>query len=333
MRRRSSVAPPRPGRIYGAQVLDDTLTVTAIKWRKARVKYEGEKLENTEESFLVGQKLAGSLANDDLRHVFILSDGLVVNGSELVRGVISGVGANVSITGGLAADGARFGKTYVLWNDHAESGRVTAVGCYGNELRVGYGCVGGWDPFGPERLVTRARGNVLYELDGKSALELYKRYLGERAKELPASGLHFPLTIRVPGSELPLVRTLLAINEADQSMVFAGDIPEGTYARMMKASCDRLVDGASQAARVTKELLGPSSPRLAIMISCVGRKLVLQQRSEEEVEAVQDTLGHEAVYTGFYSYGEITPPGPTSKCELHNQTMAITALTEVDNDA
>jgi hypothetical protein len=188
--------------------------------------------------------------------------------------------------------------------------------------------MGGWDPFGPERLITRSEGNVLYELDGRSALELHKKYLGEHAKGLPATGLLFPLSLRTRSGETGVVRTILSVNEENQSMTFAGDVPEGSYARLMKANFDRLIDGATGAARTSYQALGSISPDLAILISCVGRKLVLKQRIEEEVEGVRDVFGNSTTLTGFYSYGEISPFMPGADCELHNQTMTITTFSE-----
>jgi hypothetical protein len=199
---------------------------------------------------------------------------------------------------------------------------------YGSRLKVGFGSLGGWDSFGPERVVTRSKANVLYELDGRSALGLYRQYLGEQANGLPATGLLFPLSIRTRADETPVVRTILSIDEEAQSLTFAGDIPEGAYARLMNANFDRLIAGAAGAARTSYQAIGSTAPGLAILISCVGRKLVLKQRIEEEVEAVRKVLGAHAVLTGFYSYGEISPFTPGARCELHNQTMTITTLSE-----
>jgi hypothetical protein len=235
---------------------------------------------------------------------------------------------HVTLTGGLAGDGDRFSSTCVVWDDIVKKDSVVALGFYGEHLKVGYGSLGGWDSFGPERLITRSRGNILYELDGHNALQLYKKYLGEHARELPASGLLFPLSIRVSADQPPVVRTILAIDERDQSLVFAGDVPEGVSSRLMKANFDRLIDGAVGAAETSQAPLGSSPAELAILISCVGRKLVLKQRVEEEVEGVREVLGEKPVLTGFYSYGEISPFTPGAKCELHNQTMTITTFLE-----
>jgi len=216
----------------------------------------------------------------------------------------------------------------VIWRGRPERGSIVACGLYGSRIHVGYASLGGWDPFGPERLITRSEHNVLYELDGRSALSLYKQYLGEHAADLPASGLLFPLSLRTSPDATPVVRTILGINEDDQSMTFAGDVPTGAYARLMKANFDRLIDGAAGAARVSQQALGGNAPDLALLISCVGRKMVLQQRIEEEVEGVRDVVGPRTVLTGFYSYGEISPFTPSARCELHNQTMTITTLSE-----
>ena len=124
------------------------------------------------------------------------------------------------------------------------------------------------------------------------------------------------------------VRTVLAINEDARSMTFAGDVPVGSSARFMRANFERLVDGAGEAAQTSRQALGSHRPELAILISCVGRKLVLKQRVEEEVETVREAVGEETVLAGFYSYGEISPFFKAGRCELHNQTMTITTLSE-----
>jgi hypothetical protein len=246
-----------------------------------------------------------------------------------VRGLAAGLPDAVAVTGGLSGDGARFERTLVGIDGEVAPGRVATVGFYGDSLRVGYGSVGGWDPFGPERVITRSSGNVLYELDGCSALALYRRYLGHHAADLPASGLLFPLSLRIPREETSVVRTILAIDEEAQSLTFAGDVPEGSLARLMRANFERLIDGASGAGVASGQSHGPGAAQLAILISCVGRKLILRQRVEEEVEGVRDVLGDQAVLAGFYSYGEISPFSASTRCELHNQTMTITTLTEV----
>jgi len=316
------------GEICDTRVYDDSLVTTAVRFDHTTVEGTRVNVDECAGSFEAGERLARALSRDDLVHVFVLSDGIKVNGSELVRGLLSDLPPGVTVTGGLSGDGDRFQRTSAFVDGPPEEGQIAALGLYGTRLKVGYGSLGGWDPFGPERLITRSEGNVLYELDGQPALALYKAYLGEHAEGLPSTGLLFPLSVRVSHDGREVVRTILAVDEAEQSMTFAGDVPEGTYARLMKANFDRLVEGANSAAQTSYEAIGSSSPDLAVLISCVGRKLVLRQRTEEEVEAVRRVLGERTVITGFYSYGEICPAAPNANCELHNQTMTITTFSE-----
>jgi hypothetical protein len=252
------------------------------------------------------------------------------NGTALVQGLLAGVPAGVAVTGGLAGDGARFARTWVLHEGQARSGVACAVGLYGERLSVGHGCGGGWSDFGPERRVTRARGNVLHELDGRPALDLYREYLGDRAHGLPGTALLFPLAIRRPGERdaKPLVRTILGIDDAQRSMTFAGDIPEGSIARLMRASTDGLVDSAGAAGRDAAAGLAADRPALVLAVSCVGRRLVLGERTEEEVELVREAMPAACTQLGFYSYGEIAPGQAHATADLHNQTMTVTVFQE-----
>jgi hypothetical protein len=313
------------GEIHDTQVTDDSLVTAAIEFAGTIVRTARVAIEQPAESFDAGRRLASELPAAGLVHVVVFSEGIHVNGSDLVKGLASALPPAVTVTGGLSGDGHRFSQTYVVWKGRPEQGSVVAAGFYGDRLRVGYASLGGWDSFGPERLITRSRDNVLYELDGRSALQLYKHYLGEHAADLPASGLLFPLSLRTSPDATPVVRTILGVDETEQSLIFAGDVPAGAYARLMKANFDRLIDGAAGAARIA---LTSAHPELALLISCVGRKMVLQQRIEEEVEGVRDVMGPRTVLTGFYSYGEISPFTPSARCELHNQTMTITTFCE-----
>ncbi len=314
------------GEIAGTRVHEGQVVTTAVKFTTTRVEAAREHIATRADSQRTGARLAAALAKDDLVHVFVLSDGLLVNGSELTRGLAEGLPRGVAVTGGLSGDGARFETTEVFLDGAPTSHEVVALGFYGKELRVGYGSLGGWDPFGPDRLVTRSEGSVVYELDGRPALDLYREYLGEHAAGLPASGLLFPLSIR--NEHAGLVRTILDVDLEARSLTFAGDVPQGAYARLMRANFDRLIDGATGAAKDGALALAGARTELAILISCVGRKLVLKQRVEEELESVRDVLGEGAVLTGFYSYGELCP-GATGACaDLHNQTMTVTTLSE-----
>lgn len=320
------------GEIVKDEVLDNSLVLTALFFEKTTLDFVQVPIRDPEQSFEIGKNLAHTLRHENLIHVMLFSDGLKVNGTSLLEGLGEELPATVSVTGGLVADGPDFKLTLVGLDEQPTEGNVVAIGFYGKHLKVGYGSLGGWDAFGPERLITKSKNNVLFELDGENALALYKEYLGELAKDLPASGLLFPLSLRIKeksGKEVQVVRTLLNVNEIDQSMTFAGDMAQGVKAQLMKANFERLIDGAEKAASMSLESLVGSKPDLAILISCIGRKLVLKERTVEELDAVRSIVGEQATITGFYSYGEICPTAASEKqCQLHNQTMTITTFRE-----
>jgi len=312
------------GNIMGSEVSDNSLVASLLYFGKTKVKTTMTNISSLESSREAGLILGSLLQDAQLQHVMVFSEGIKVNGSELVSGLNEVI--QVPVTGGLAGDAARFETTLVGLNSLPESGNIVGIGFYGESLKVGYGHFGGWDPFGPERRVTKSDHNILHELDNKSALELYKTYLGDKAKELPGSALLFPLGMRVKPNDPILTRTILAINP-DGGMVFAGDLPQGATVQLMKANFEKLIDASATAAEQTLSVVGSES-EFALLISCVGRKLVLGQRIEEEVEAVRDVLGELPTISGFYSYGEISTLLETPSCELHNQTMTITVMRE-----
>jgi hypothetical protein len=316
------------GEIFGTHIQDDTLVVALLQFDHTTVRTASAPVTDPGKSFEAAQSLANQLMAPGLGGVLVLSDGLGVNGSELIRGLNAVLPANIVVSGGLAGDGDRFKRTWVVKDGLPAGGYVTAVGLYGTAVRLTHGSKGGWDLFGPERLITRSQGNILYELNHKPALQLYKDYLGELANGLPGTALHFPLSIRQAQENAKrLVRTVLAIDHTTQSLTFAGDMPEGAYAQFMRANFDRLIQGASDAATLAAPIGTDSSPTLSIAISCVGRRMVLGQRTEEEVEATFDVLPKGVQQIGFYSYGEISPY-TTGHCDLHNQTMTLTTISE-----
>lgn len=313
------------GSVLDTIISDQDAVATAITFERSQVRCISKKVSEFTDMEEFGSSLGRDLLADSLRHVFILSDGLIVNGSELARGLSNVLPDGVSITGGMAGDGTRFGTTYVVAQGQAETGIVAAIGFYGETLRAQSGCSAGWEEFGAERHITHSEGNVLYTIDNKPALELYKSYLGEFAADLPGSGLRFPMSVRKNVTSFPLIRTLLAIDEETQSLTFAGDIPNGGLCRLMKTNMDSLIEHAGLAAETSK--IDQEEEFLVLLVSCVGRRLVLGQLCEEELEIIREILGEKAILTGFYSYGELSEVGE-SRCTLHNQTMTLVSLYE-----
>ncbi|NOT50485.1 MAG: histidine kinase [Chitinophagaceae bacterium] len=316
------------GEIYHTNVLDHTLSITAIQFDSTSVKPFTVDIDAFSNSYEAGSSLFQEFDPAGLSYLLVLSDGSKVNGSELVRGINHVNKQQVLVTGGLAGDGSNFQSTCVGINERPRQGVIAGIGFYGNKLKVRHGSMGGWETFGLEKTVTKSAGNILYEIEYLNALDIYKEYLGPEAESLPGSALLFPLAVKLPGIEEPVVRTILSIDHHEGSMTFAGDIPMGSKVRFMKANFDKLTNAASGAASQT-HLPNEEPPSLALLISCVGRKLILQSRIEEEVEAVDEIFDHKTILSGFYSYGEISPQVIAGHCQLHNQTMTITTFHEI----
>lgn len=315
------------GEILGTEITDDSLVVAVIRFDATPITSVVLPIREAGDSFQVGVEIAQKLASPQLKGVMVFSEGVIINGTQLIAGLNSVLPPSVVITGGLAGDGPRFERTWIIKDGKPQSGFVSAVGLYGDNIRIGHGSQGGWDTFGTEYRITKSKDNVLYEIDNQPALQLYKAYLKDRAKELPASALLFPLALRTQADdEKQIVRTVLGIDESKQSMTFAGDMPEGYLAQFMSANFDRLVQGAAEAALMTRVNTNQTDT-LIVAISCVGRRLVLKERTQDELDVVFNVLPRFVKQIGFYSYGEISPYG-TGVCELHNQTMTLTTISE-----
>ncbi len=318
------------GEICSHGVENSTAVVTAVHFDRTSMKVVCAELAAMESSFDAGESLAQQFAGWNPKVVLVFGQGVNINGSAMIDGMVRHLGVGVPIAGGLAGDDGAFRKTYTLCNAGVSSTALVAVGLKGDALNVSYGSFGGWKPFGPVRKVTRSANNILYELDGAPALDVYKRYLGDYAKDLPGSGLLFPFEMLSDAREPSgLIRTILGVDESQGSLTLAGAIQQDGYLRLMHAQTDALVDGAEEAASATTKLLDlRGQPGLALLVSCVGRKLVMGGRVDDEIEIVQEVLGAQAQVAGFYSYGEISPGRGVYPCQLHNQTMTISYLCE-----
>lgn len=316
------------GDITSKYVSDESITVTAIEFERSTFEIKTSNVLNSElDSFKTGKDLISQFKEEGLKHVFVISEGSFINGSQLTKGMNDTSKEELLITGGLCGDGARFEKTLASYNESPKLGEIVAIGFYGETFEASFAIHGGWTPFGPERVVTKSESNVLYELDDQPALDLYKKYLGDKSNELPGAALLYPLNVKSEDEKQSFVRTILNIDEAENTMILAGDIPENSKVQLMMTNVDNIASASELAAQQALEKRN-SKPQLALLVSCIGRKLVLDQRVEEEIEEVVSIVGEETTLCGFYSYGEIAPFNLEINCQLHNQTMTITLINE-----
>jgi hypothetical protein len=315
------------GQISNTSLIENNIVATAIDFEKTAIKVSEIDILNNSDIQELGNIIKKDFFSEGLKSIFILSEGTFVNGTELINELIKQTKETVPIFGGLAGDEYKFEKTIVGLNGDATQGKIVAIGFYGDAIQFGFGSKGGWSDFGPEREVTLSEKNVLYKIGDRFALDLYKEYLGKYAEELPASSLYFPLSMKENINAESVVRTILSIDEEKKSMTFAGNIPQGSFVRLMKGNLDKLIDASYNAAlQIFSEQ--STKPELALLVSCVGRKVVLGNRIEEELEVVKEVFGDNTLVCGFYSYGEISPTLKKVACELHNQTMTITTIYE-----
>lgn len=316
------------GEIVCCNVNDNSISVTAIEFEKSTFIVERENvLDHNKDAKELGEVLLQKIPKENLKHLFVLSEGSFSNGSSLISGLEDKKEDHITLTGGMCGDDARFEKTLASYKEDPKEGEVILIGFYGESLEITKASYGGWITFGPERVITKAEGNILYEIDGQPALDLYKKYLGEKSNELPQASLLYPLNVTPEDKSEPVVRTILNINDKDQSMILAGDVPVNSRVQLMMASVDGIAAGAQTAAEFAMKGRH-NKPELALIVSCIGRKLVMNQRVEEELEQVKEVVGEKVPLAGFYSYGEIAPFNGSSTCELHNQTMTLTLISE-----
>ncbi|QWD89997.1 FIST signal transduction protein [Polynucleobacter sp. MWH-Braz-FAM2G] len=310
------------GNICGDLISDQDIVLSAISFSTTKISVKSTLIENDDEVERIVSDLVREFSESKPKHVFALSDGLSISGSDFTK-TLNTLG--VPVTGGLAGDSDRFNTSWVMVNGPAKRHQIALIGFYG-DLKIAYGFSTGWREFGPERRVTRSVRNIVYEIDHRPALEVYTKYLGELAKELPGSGLRFPLSVTDSSSGRSYVRTLLGVNWEEMSLNFAGDVPQGSLCKLMKTEIDSLIDAS---VNLTNDLHLDASKQdsLCLVVSCVGRRLVMDQIAGEEIEAIQSILGPRTTVFGFYSYGEVAPFDP-AVCALHNQTTTLTLFSE-----
>ncbi len=316
------------GEIISVDVFDESVTVIAIEFEKSTFIVKTDNIFNhNKNTRQLGESLAKQMPKEGLKHLFVLSEGSFVSGTSLIRGLENDIADDVSITGGLCGDDVRYQKTLTSYNQKPKEGEIVLIGFYGETLEITFASHGGWLAFGPERIITKSEGSTLYEIDDQPALDLYKKYLGEKAIEFTLSALMYPLNVKAPGKENAVVRAVVTPDIENKSMIFADEVPQDSRVQLIMISPDGIANGA-QTASVLAMQERKTKPELALVVSCIGRKVVMNQRVEEEIELVNEVIGSQAAIAGFYSYGEIAPFHNKRECELHNQTMTLTLFSE-----
>ena len=289
-----------------------------------------------------GRQLAKDIksrSTESLRVIIMFPDVLAGNGADIVRGAQDVMGEHFPIVGGAAGDDFLFQKTYQYRDSEIESGSVVGVGLIGS-FSMGIGVRHGWVPIGPSMKVTKAKGAIVYELDGRSAISIYEDYFGPRVEQLKREPLArmaitYPLGIKIPDLDEYLIRDPITANE-DGSITCAAEIPEGAEIRLMIGSKEKAVEAAQDAARkLMKEFeIDKTKPKFLLMFNCIAREKLFGLRARDEIDAVLEIIGKEVPLLGFYTYGEQAPTGGETRNQskifsrFYNETIVLFAVGE-----
>lgn len=314
----------------GGDILETTinysaLSLTFIEFETTQIEIELSHFKVTKEKFT---SLENPLNTSLLKHMLVFTD-LQSSDFNFINHLQCQLPSHIKVSGGVAAANLleKNNNTYIIYEDKTYKNAAIYIGLYGDNLSINYGSHAGWDSYGIERVATKSEGNILYELNGESAASIYKRYLDSLGEKLPEATISYPLSVRFSENERPIIRTVIGLNEMDGSIELAGDIPMYSSVKLMKANLDRIISGAKKSAENSIDT-HIKTPQLAIVISCIGRQVILEQLVNEELEVIKETLGDTCHLSGFYSYGEFAPLSETCQGVLHNQTMTITTISE-----
>jgi hypothetical protein len=288
----------------------------------------------SKDSFYAGTQIGKAFQGLECRYVQVFSDGLSGNADQIIQGIKAHMGNDVKIAGGTSGDGGDFKRTYQYFGNRVLTDSIVAVAFQGQfGLGTGIGC--GWFPVGIAKKVTRAVGNVVYELDGQPALQAYERFLGKHAERLPAVGVEYPLGLLEPDNETEeeghfLCRATMGVDRKAGAIIFAGDVPEGSLVKMTIGNDGDIIRAAKHAAQSAMEKLRNNDPALKpqaiFLYSCMARKIVLGTRTDEEITAVKEAVGGDVPIVGFYTYGEYAPIGECEHSCFHNETATLTII-------
>lgn len=282
---------------------------------------------------MLAEDIAKKANGEKPKACLIFPDGLAGNGADVVRGILDVFGQEFMVAGGSAGDDYHFKQTYEYLGETVLSNSVVGVGLFG-EFSFGIGVRHGWIPIGNSRIATKSQGNILYELDGKPALEIYEDYFGKDRVLIDPNepfaklAVTYPLGIPTPNKDGYLIRDPISVNEQG-AITCAAEIPEGSEVFLMIGSREEAIEAANDAAHKALSQLQGKSPKAAILFNCIARKKLFMQKKEEEIAVIRSVLGQSVPLIGFYTYGEQAPlGGEVVTCSFHNETDVIFLLAE-----
>ena len=284
----------------------------------------GHGLSTTPESATSAAVASAAFGAEKPALVFVVSDGLTGSGDAVISGLRTALGADVPIVGGAAGDKRRLRATFQLHPQGVSQDSVAVLAVYG-PLQVSTGVESGWEPLGKRVRVTKSSGHVVHGIDGKSALEFYRHYMGEytRGATMPA----YPLGVWPQNGDPFYVRSPIFIQEDTGSVIFSGAVAEGSEVQMMQVDRPNIGKGARASIAAAIGSVPGGAPSVVFVVSCTTRNEMLGTQVSEEARIVQAGAGDVPIF-GFYAYGEYAPAGPHQPALFHNETCVTVAIGE-----
>jgi hypothetical protein len=286
------------------------------------------------DSRAVGQRVAQELLphlSSETIGLFVFPDGL----TDYLEPFFAGLEENLPsdrflpLWGGGAGNNLSYGEpTYQYCDDEVVSDGVSYALLSG-KARAGWAMGHALMPIGGERKVTRSQGNVIYEIDGKPALEVLKEYLPEGAladeRDWMRYAISLALCFKAPSyikDEEYIVRGVPAVRMADGSITVQTEVKEGTSVWFSSRDKEKITTGFDRMTTQIKEQLGGEKPKLVFQFECAtrGKMMLREQEKLQLLERFRQSLDPDTPWAGFYTIGEIGP------VEEHNDRHLYTSV-------
>jgi len=274
-------------------------------------------LKKSTNSYKLGQELATKLITSNTKLIITFADALNVNGEEYIKGIQSI--SNVFIAGGLAGDNGLFKETFVFNEKEIITNGCVGVSLNSDTLKVSNEFGFNWEGIGKIMHITKSKGNIVYEIDGKTPVEIYRHYFGEDvAKDVVKIGVEFPLIIKK--DNISIARAVVGQND-DGSLIFAGNINTGEKVQFGYGNIESIL----QKDEILFQNLKNFDIESIFIYSCMARRRFLGKMIESEVKPFSKI----ATVSGFFTYGEFFTFN--NKNQFFNQTMTVLLLSESEN--
>ena len=262
--------------------------------------------------------------------ILVYSGGIGVDGESIVRGIKEAFDREIPIYGGLGADHFHYNKVCTYTHKGVFDNGLSALVIDTDKIKVGGKTFSGWDDLGKTHLVTKAEGNILLEVDGKPALDLFNNYFkgveyrqkegSERLFTIP--GIYSLKVKRDNGVEF--MRSTLIYDFERKALILAGGIKKNDKFKFCPTPSFSVVELTIDEYR--KMAVDNEKVDALIMNSCAGRQFAFGPMFDDEVEGIYDIW--KVPMVGYMAYGEIGNTGEDQICEFHNVTCSLVSLTE-----